>query len=158
MLELAGKATNLDEARAMLAESLANDQAWTKFVEWITAQGGDQSQLDNPETLPQAPLVETVTAPRTGYLAAMDAAEIGKTLIDLGGGRLKKGEAIDYGVGIIFHAKIGGKLTVGAPLLTIHANDATKLVAARQRLLNALSWSDTVVAAPPHTLKIIDAV
>jgi pyrimidine-nucleoside phosphorylase len=155
MLELAGKAGSLDQAKQLLAESLDNGRAWEKFVEWITAQGGDKSQLENPDTLPAASLVKTVEAPRDGYIAAIDAAEVGKTGVELGGGRQKKGDPIDYGVGIVLHGKIGTRLSNGDPLLTIHANDSTKLEAARQKLLAAVSWRDTPVAIPPHTLKII---
>jgi pyrimidine-nucleoside phosphorylase len=156
MLELAGKARNLDEAKQVLAASLDDGRAWAKFVEWITSQGGDSSQLENPDTLPTAPLIETVGAPRSGYIAAIDAAEVGKTSVDLGGGRQKKGDPIDYGVGIICHPKVGQGLAAGEPLFTIHANDRDKLEAAKNRLLAAVNWSDEPVAIPPHTLKIIE--
>lgn len=156
MVELAGKAGNLDEAMALLAESLDNGRAWDKFVEWITAQGGDKSQLENPDTLPAAPLVKTIPAPRSGHVAGLDAAEVGKTGVELGGGREKKGDPIDHSVGIICHAKVGAQLAAGDPLFTIHANAQNKLNAARERLLAAVAWSDTPVDAPPHTLKIIE--
>ncbi|MDM8519461.1 thymidine phosphorylase [Anaerolineales bacterium HSG6] len=155
MLQLADKADNLEDAKSMLATSLDSGQAWQKFIEWIVAQGGDQSQLENPDSLPQAPLIETVNAPRSGYISAIDAAEVGKTGVELGGGRLQKSDIIDPSVGIIHHAKVGDRCTDGAPLLTIHANDQTKLDMARQRLLEAIKWSDEPVAPPPHTLKII---
>jgi len=156
MIELAGKADNLAEAERMLAESLDNGRAWAKFVEWITAQGGDSSQLEDPNTLPLASLIETVQAPQSGTIAAVDAAAVGKTSVDLGGGRAKKGDPIDYAVGIMCHAKIGMRLAAGDPLFTIHANAQDKLESARQRLLTAVTWSEMPVTAPPHTLKIIE--
>jgi pyrimidine-nucleoside phosphorylase len=156
MVQLAGKVDSLDEGRALLAESLRNGQGWTKFVEWITAQGGDKRQLENPDTLAAARLIETVGAPCDGYIAGLNAAEIGLTCVELGGGRQKKGDTINLAVGLVCHAKIGAKLTVGAPLFTIHANDAAKLAAARSRLLAAVTWSDMPVEIPPHTLKIIE--
>ncbi len=155
MLELAGKADNLADAQQMLSDSLDNGLAWDKFVEWITAQGGDRSQLENPDTLPVAPIIQTITAPRDGYIAAIDAAEVGKTGVDLGGGRHKKGDPVDYSVGIVFHAKVGARREINDPLFTIHANSQPKFEAARRRLLAAVSWSDTPVEIPPHTLKII---
>ncbi|HMQ52863.1 MAG TPA: thymidine phosphorylase, partial [Anaerolineae bacterium] len=116
MVELAGKAADLDAAKALLATSLADGTAWAKFGAWITAQGGDQAALDNPDLLPRAPLIETVAAPRRGVITAIDAAEVGKTGVMLGGGREKKGDPIDYGVGIVHHAKIGASLNQGDPL------------------------------------------
>jgi pyrimidine-nucleoside phosphorylase len=156
MVELAGKAAGLEEGQQLLADSLENGTAWAKFVEWIVAQGGDKNQLENPDLLPTAPLIETIAAPRAGHIAGVDAAEVGKTGVELGGGRQQKGDPIDYGVGIICHAKTGVQVAAGDPLFTSHANTAGKLAAARDRLLAAVSWSDTPVSAPPHTLKIIE--
>jgi pyrimidine-nucleoside phosphorylase len=155
MVELADKALDLEAAKAMLARSLDDGTAWAKFVEWITAQGGDRTMLADPTLLPQAPLIETVSAPLSGFIAAIDAAEVGKTGVVLGGGRAKKGDPIDYSVGIIHHAKVGDQVVQGNPLLTIHANNADTLVTARERLLAAISWSDEAVTPPPHIRKII---
>lgn len=155
MIELAGKAPDLDAAKALAARALDEGAAWTKFVEWITAQGGDQAVLDNPELLPQAPLRDTVLAPRAGYIAVIDAAEVGQTGVELGGGRARKGDPIDYSVGIVHHAKVGDQVREGDPLLTIHARSQESAAAARARLLAAIAWSETPVALRPHTHKII---
>ena len=155
MMELGGKAAGLDQAKAMLAQSLDDGTAWNKFVEWITAQGGDPAVLHDPDLLPKAPLVETVPAPQSGYVAALDAVEVGLTSVMLGGGRTKKSDPIDYGVGIVHHAKVGNYVATGDPLLTIHANSADTLAAARERLLAAFAWSEEPVAIPPHIRKII---
>jgi pyrimidine-nucleoside phosphorylase len=156
MIELAGKADNLDTARQSLAEALGSGRAWEKFTEWIVAQGGDREQLENPELLPTAALIEPVRTPHAGYVAGINAAEVGKTGIDLGGGRRQKSDLIDYGVGILCHVKTGSTVSEGDSLFTVHANSQAKLDAARQRLLAAVSWSSTPVPVPPHILKIIE--
>jgi pyrimidine-nucleoside phosphorylase len=156
MIELAGKADNLDTARQSLAEALGSGRAWEKFTEWIVAQGGDREQLENPELLPTAALIEPVRTPHAGYVAGINAAEVGKTGIDLGGGRRQKSDPIDYGVGILCHVKTGSTVSEGDSLFTVHANSQAKLDAARQRLLAAVSWSSTPVPVPPHILKIIE--
>lgn len=96
-----------------------------------------------------------VPARRAGFIAAIDAAEVGKTGVMLGGGRTKKGDPIDYGVGIVHHAKVGDEVVEGSPLFTIHANSSDTLTAARERLLAAISWSDEMIVPPAHILKII---
>jgi pyrimidine-nucleoside phosphorylase len=155
MVELTGKAPNLEAAKTMLERSLTDGTAWTKFVQWITAQGGDRAVLDDPGLLPQAPLVEVVPAPHSGFIAAIDAAEVGKTGVMLGGGRVKKSDPIDYSVGIVHHAKVGDEVTQGNPLLTIHANSSDTMAAARERLLAAIAWSKQAVTPPLHIRKII---
>ncbi len=155
MLELAGQAEDLATGEAMLVTSLENGQAWEKFVQWITAQGGDKAQLDNPNLLPTAPIIKTVTANRVGHIAAVDAAEVGKTGVALGGGRQTKTDIIDYSVGIICHAKVGDQISTNNPLFTIHAKTETDWAMAQNRLEAAIQWQDTPVTKPPHTLKII---
>jgi pyrimidine-nucleoside phosphorylase len=155
MVELGGKAPNFEAAKALSARALDDGTAWAKFVEWITAQGGDRAVLENPALLPQAPLVETVPAPRSGFIAAIDAAEVGRTGVILGGGRTKKGDPIDYSVGIVHHAKVGDRVARGDALLTLHANNVDTLAAACERLLAAIGWSEKAVTTPPHVRKII---
>jgi pyrimidine-nucleoside phosphorylase len=133
-----------------------NFTAWARFVAWITAQGSSLAQLENPELLPHAPLVETLPAPRGGFIVTIDPAEVGKTAVDLGGGRAQKGDVIDYGVGVRLHAKVGAHVAAGEPLVTIHANDSASLAAARMRLLAAFTRNDIAVTVPPHTLEIIE--
>lgn len=155
MIELAGKVSSLEAGKTMLAQSLNDGTAWTKFVEWIAAQGGDWAVLDDPTLLPQAPLVEVIPAPQSGFIASIDPVEVGQTGVILGGGRTRKGDPIDYGVGIVLHAKVGDEVAQGNPLLTIHANSADTLTVARERLLAAIGWSQQAVTPPPHIRRII---
>lgn len=155
MLELAGQAASLEEGYQTLAQAIAEGTAWHKFVTWITAQGGQLAPLEDPSLLPTAPLIETVGAPQTGYLARIDAAEIGKTVVDLGGGRIKKGAAIDHSVGLVVHAEVGQHLNAGDPLVTVHAQTAEALTAACQRVLAATFWQVEPVPVPPHIIRII---
>lgn len=148
MLLLGGKAQTESEARSLLEESIRSGQGLAKLRELIESQGGRGDVVTNPEIMPQARLVETVPAARSGYIAAIDAAEVGLAAVDLGGGRAKKGDTIDHAVGVILQAKVGDAVQRSQPLLTVHASNAQKLAAARQRLLAAYSWSDTPVAKP----------
>jgi pyrimidine-nucleoside phosphorylase len=155
MLVLAGQASDLDEARTVLSRSLDDGAAWDKFVEWITAQGGDRGVLENPDLLPRAALIEDLTSPYDGIIAEIDAYEVGLTAVLLGGGREKKGDPIDYSVGVVLDKKVGDRVKKGERLLTIHANDKDSLAQARQRLLAAVRWSNEPVTPPLRTHKSI---
>ncbi|OGO42130.1 MAG: thymidine phosphorylase [Chloroflexi bacterium RBG_16_58_14] len=134
-----------DEAAGMrlAAETLASDRAWERFKALILAQGGDPSYIEKPQQLPMATLVETIAAPRSGYLSGVHARIVGETAMLLGAGREEKGEPIDHAVGVIIHHKVGDWLEAGQPLFTIHANHPGQLAQARQLLLEAHAWSDT---------------
>ena len=111
--------------------------------------------LDVPDLLPAAPLVEELLSPQAGFIAEIDACQVGRTVVMLGGGREKKGDPIDYAVGIVHHKKVGDRVEDHEPLLTIHANNEAKLDRARYQLQSAIRWSDELVTPPPQTHKIV---
>ncbi len=149
MLRLGSKAASVDEGHA-LAEALIRDgHAWRKFVDLVQAQGGDVSLIELPDRLPRASIVRDVPAPRGGYISRVDALEAGLTAVVLGAGREKKGDPVDYAVGIVVRVKVGDRVEPGMPLFTIHANDESKRVEAEERLLNAVSFSDAPVEPLP---------
>jgi len=149
MLMLGGKATDNSAALTLALETLASGAAWRKFRALVEAQGGDVRYVDDPDRLPQARLIEPVPAPRSGYLATVNAAEIGMAVVELGGGRVKKGDSIDPSVGVIVHYKVGDLVQKDTPLFTVHASDEAKLAAARQRVLAAHTFSDAPVRRLP---------
>lgn len=152
MLRLAGQGNKwTDDAaiRTLLSEQLSNGQAFAKFRQLVIGQGGDVSMVDNPTLLPTAPLVDTVVASRSAYVAQVAAEEVAMASFDLGAGREKKSDSIDFGVGLEVHVKVGDKLEAGAPIVTIHANHQSQLVPCRARLEKAITFSDTPVEPLP---------
>jgi pyrimidine-nucleoside phosphorylase len=149
MLVLSGKAPDTSAALTLALETLNSGAAWQKFRELVEAQGGDVRTVEEPERLPRASLIEPVPAPRSGYLAKLNAFEVGTAVVELGGGREKKGEPIDHSVGVVVHYKVGDLVQKDTPLFTIHANDEEKLAAARDRVLAAHVFSDMPVQRPP---------
>ena len=67
-------------ARAAAAATLDNGAAWAKFRAWIAAQGGALQAVDEPSRLARAPIVAPLPAPRAGYVAQIDAREVGFTV------------------------------------------------------------------------------
>jgi pyrimidine-nucleoside phosphorylase len=155
ILLVASRFQDASEASAHLQRLLDGGQAWSKFREWIAAQGGNLLYVDDPGRLPTARLRRRLPAPRSGTIAGLNALEVGLAAMLLGGGRAEKGDAVDHAVGIVLHAKVGDRVDEGRPLLTIHANDEARLAEARQRLLAAYEWSDGPVSPPPLLHQIV---
>jgi pyrimidine-nucleoside phosphorylase len=155
LLLLAGQERTARAARARLERALADGSAWAKFRQLVQAQGGEVSVIDDPDRLPTASLVETVSAPRSGYLAEVNAREIGLASVDLGAGRAKKDESIDHAVGLVIHRKVGERVKKGEPLFTVHANDAERLRTAIARVLAAHKFSAKPVKPLPLFYKVL---
>ncbi len=157
MLLIAGIAATPEAARAEAAATIADGSAWAKFRAFIAAQGGDVAAVEQPSRLPQAPLVRGLPAPQTGYVAGLDAREVGYTVVDLGGGRARKEDPVNPAVGVVLaeHAKVGGYVRAGEPLLWVHAQTERQLEAALVRLAGAYRFSDAPVTAPPLVHRVI---
>jgi pyrimidine-nucleoside phosphorylase len=149
LLRLGGVANSLDEGLEKARAALASGAAWEKLVAVIRAQGGDTQQLENPDLLPRARLVQATPAPQSGCLAEVDAQAVGLAAVELGAGRARKGDAIDHAVGVIVHYKVGEYVATGTPLFTIHANDEEKLALAQAQLLAAHTFSAEPVEPYP---------
>jgi pyrimidine-nucleoside phosphorylase len=144
MLHLADKG-DLGHCRALVEEAIAGGRALVKFAEVVEAQGGDRRYIDDPGRFPVATISREVTAPRTGYISAMDTEGIGLAALMLGAGRENPGDVIDYSAGIILHAKTGDRVEAGHPLATLHTCSDGKADTTAARLLDCIAFSDTPV-------------
>jgi len=122
MVVLGGKAKTIEEARSLLVEVVQNGKAIEVFKKFIEAQGGDASVVDNPSLLPQAKFQIELLAKQDGYVAKMEADEIGVAAMLLGAGRATKESEIDLAVGLILHKKVGDQVKQGESLATIYSN------------------------------------
>ena len=149
MLAIGKRAADLDEGRRMSEKALGDGAAFEKFQVLVEAQGGDVSFVDHPEKLPQAKLVQIVTAPRGGWVAQIDARAVGEASVALGAGRAKKADPVDHAVGFVIQRKVGDRVEAGDPLFTVHANDRAKAEAAAQEVLAAFVIRDNQVPPLP---------
>ncbi len=149
MLVLGEKAATEQEAQKMVETALRDGRALGKFRQLVEAQGGDVSYVDHPELFPHAPVIETVTSPRNGYLAEIDALTVGETSVILGAGRERKGDPIDHTVGIEILRNVGDRVVAGEPLFRLHAASWRDFENAKLRLLQAHIFSDTPVNPLP---------
>lgn len=143
------------DAHARVLEQLESGAAWQKFRAFVAAQGGDLGYVDEPQRLPQAPVVIPCPATNSGYVAAIDTEEVGLTIVDLGGGRLKKGDPIDPGVGLELAVRLGDWVTPGQSLAVVHAATQVAGEAACRRVQQAITVQPQAVQPPPLIHQII---
>jgi pyrimidine-nucleoside phosphorylase len=102
-------------ARSELEQNLSNGKARAAYQGMVRAHGGDPSEQKLP--LPRATVV--VPSPRTGYVAAVDAEELGWIAVALGAGRRKREDEVDVAAGLRLHARVGDKVSGAQPLATL---------------------------------------
>ena len=84
------KATDLESARRLLEQFIADGTALQKFKAFLESQGGDSSVVDEPEKLPQAKYKISLLSETEGYISEMSAEDIGLAAMLLGAGRAKR--------------------------------------------------------------------
>ncbi|WP_141501002.1 pyrimidine-nucleoside phosphorylase [Paenibacillus luteus] len=137
MVVFGGKADSIADARKLLEERISSGAALAKFKSFVSAQGGDPSIVDEPDKLPQAPIVIEVKASTTGFVNAIEAEQLGLAAMLLGAGRATKDAVIDYAVGVMLRKKVGDAVEAGETLALLHvreenANTAEVLERVRQ--------------------------
>jgi pyrimidine-nucleoside phosphorylase len=155
LLVLAGQEEDIVGGKASALEALQNGSAFEKFRQLVDAQEGDVTMVDEPSRLPKASMIETISSPKKGYLEEIDAREIGFSAMELGAGREKKGDPIDYAVGIVLHHKVGDWVDEGEPLFEIHANDRDRCLNATKRVLAAHAFSQSKIPALPRFYRTV---
>jgi len=112
MFLLGGKSKSIADGRALAAEMIASGRARDTFREIIRLQGGDAGVVDDPHKLPQARHEARVTAPADGFITAIQCEQVGVASMMLGGGREKKEDTIDPGVGLIVEKRLGEPILI----------------------------------------------
>ena len=134
----------LERAQKEAKEVLESGKAYEKFVQWITAQGGDIS------TLKRAEFCREVKAGSEGYICFANAEKIGLCAAALGAGREKKEDDIDYGAGVEIKKTVGDFVKEGETVALIYTSRRELLDRAEEMYLDALSFGKNPPKNKPH--------
>lgn len=156
MLLLAKRVDTLEEGRALLKENIDNGNALNKLKEFVLAQGGDISYIDDTSKFESAKYKIEVIAESNGMVTKINAQEVGIIAMEIGAGRATKEDKIDLSVGIVFNKKCSDKVKEGDILAVIYANDKDKGEKARQKLLKNIIIGDSLEKDIPLIYKTID--
>jgi pyrimidine-nucleoside phosphorylase len=146
MFYLGERTKSLQEGRRLAETLIANGQAREKFKQGIKLQGGDERVIEEPQRLPKARSRVDVVSESDGYVTGTNCEHFGTALAMLGGGREKKEDAIDPGVALEFHKRIGDPVKKGETLATIHYNAEAKLAEAK----SMIAASYLIALEPPR--------
>ena len=154
MVNLAGVEESLEEARRRVENALSSGEGLERFRRNVEAQGGDVNVCDDPSRLRDLTLEEVrVESPRTGFAASIDAAEIGRAVAALGGGRSRVEDDVDPSVGFLTEAKIGDEVTAGQPLGLLYCRKGANSDGAAARLRAAFGVTEGPPPPAPQLIK-----
>jgi thymidine phosphorylase len=133
------------------AEALRSGAGREKFEQMLGAQGGRLQ-----DGLPQAPNIVAVEATAEGYVESIDALEVGLVALELGAGRLRKGDQVDPSAGLVVQLQVGDRVYADDPLVWVNARTSELAERMAPRLRAAWKLSPNEVNRPPHVLARVD--
>lgn len=128
--------------RAELERMLDDGTARRKFDELVATQGGKPEDLPRLAEIHRAPVIREVHAPASGVVGKVDAGMIGQAALQLGAGRAKASDGVDFAVGFDRLVKTGDEIRHGQPLCRIHARNAVDFDMAEAMVERAIRLRD----------------
>jgi len=153
LLQLGGLAGDLADAERRARRALAGGAAAERFARMVHGLGGPRDVFGRRGArLPVAPVQRRVLAAREGVVTRIDTRALGLSVVALGGGRTRPGQAIDPRVGLAEVVPLGALVTRHAPLAVVHAADDDAAQAAVAQVAAAIRVDDAAPAATPWRL------
>lgn len=150
MLYLAGIGSE-EECKKMAISQIENGQAFEKLLEIIKAQGGDIDVIKDNDKFEKAAVKFEVKAEVEGYITHMNTEQCGIASVELGAGREKKEDSIDYSAGIVLNKQIGDFVNKGETIATLYSSGEEKCKIAQKTLREAI----TIGKEKPNQVPII---
>ena len=139
-------------AGAALDDALTSGRALEQARKWIAAQDGDAAVVDDYSLLPQPTNTIEVKAPRSGFITAIDTYQAGMFTVDLGAGRKKADDQIDYAAGVMFDRRTGDEVKSGDVIARIQLGTGKRDAdETRARFLAFVEFGD----APPEKRPLV---
>ncbi|CAM3318252.1 thymidine phosphorylase [Thalassospira profundimaris] len=139
MLTVSGVASDVSDGLRMATEALESGKAAETFGKMVSSLGGPADFVENTNKyLEAAPMINTVTAAKTGRVLSMDARKVGLALVSLKGGRTRADQKIDFAVGFTDFIKVGQPVSAETPICLAHTRDEAQLEEATALLRDAI--------------------
>ena len=145
-----------EESMALVKKALNDGSAFKKFRELVIAQGGNVNLIDNQELFLKPKYTIELKAKNSGYIEHIDTGKIGIISCNLGAGRNKKEDAIDYTAGITITAKTGEFVNKGDVIAKLYTSKKFDIQELNAMYLNAITISKKQPPKPQMIYKIID--
>ena len=138
-----------EDAARKVKDALTSGAAMERFADMIAALGGPPDMaIDWRTHLPKAPVVGEVTAPKSGFVHAMDGEALGLAVVALGGGRKVETDRVNPAVGLSDVVGLGTQVQRGDPLCVLHAADEDSAMEAAVAVQNAISIGEAGAHGP----------
>jgi pyrimidine-nucleoside phosphorylase len=128
-------------SRGNLERLLDDGSARRRFSQLVAAQGGNPENLHHLAKIHQAPIIREVIASAGGVVSKVCAGLVGQAALQLGAGRAKASDGVDFAVGFDRIVKEGESIHAGRAVCRIHARTAVDFDMAEAMIEKAVKIS-----------------
>jgi pyrimidine-nucleoside phosphorylase len=151
MLVLGNAVKTYDEGRERIARALGDGSALERFERCVAAQGGKLPSTTRGWLADDGVEVHA----GSGFVAAIDAEQIGLGALALGAGRTRKEDAIDPGTFVWLKKKVGERVGDGEPVAWFSAPRRGDVAATVARVREQLARAYRLAPEPPPSRPLV---
>ncbi len=155
MLILANRVETFEDGKILLKQQIGNGEGLAKFAELIEQQGGNSGVINDYSLFKTSRYTHDIKAINDGFIYSVNCEGVGLSSVALGAGRMKKGEDIDYGAGIIIKKRIGECVKKGDVIATMYADNEEKFIEAEEIFTKAYLINNIEPVKEPLIFNII---
>ena len=144
MIYLGGKSSSIDEGVKIAGEKINDGSAYKKFLQIVECQEGDTNYIRDYKNFKRSKLNKKIYASKDGFIKEMIAYDFGMASIELGCGRKKVEDKIDYLAGIELFKKCGETIKKGEPICELWAENEKRIYNAEIIIERGITISDSV--------------
>jgi len=156
MLRQAKMEDDVFSAQRKLEGLLSSGVAYEKFLTLVKVHGGDLSIIENPDLYPVSRIRKKIVSNKNGFVHSVNALKIGLLARELGAGRKKITDSVDYKAGIILNKKVGDPVEKGESLVEVHYSLKISSDYVEKRIFEAIEISEETIPAPQLILKYVN--
>jgi pyrimidine-nucleoside phosphorylase len=157
MLVAGGLEPGIDAALARCRAAIADGSAMRRFLDNVSAQGGDPEALLSMRGAYRAPLSRIVAAGASGWLDGPDAYAIGRAARVLGAGRERADQDVLPDAGVELLASPGERVERGQPLARLCGREEARLAEAEAIVADSYRISQGPIGPAPLVIEELEA-
>lgn len=154
MIYLGKKARTISEGEDVAMKKIKSGEAFEKFLQIVRHQKGDVKYVLDWSNFKRASNKKYLYAQKDGYIDKMDAYRFGLAAVELGCGRKKVDDSIDYKAGIILKKKVGDKVKKGEILCELYSSEKGRI----QRAFSILGEGIIISKSKPPFRQLVKEV
>lgn len=138
MIEISTDGISYEKCVEMAENSIRSGAAFEKFRQMVNAQGGNTDYIYNTDLFEKAKYIREIKAKKSGVISYMNTEQIGIISRNLGAGRKKLGDKIDFSAGLMIKNKNGDSVNSNDIIAVLYTNNENYAEIAENEYLNSI--------------------